>query len=146
MNLDILKLSELWKLGSGSECIVYDLGDGTCYKQYFLPSADIDTIYRNAKIAHDFGIGPEVYEHNSNGYRTEIVEVLGDDCEDGENCNLDCRNCPILSGSDFEELRNEVMELFGMDAIVDLHIFNIGLKNDKMIMIDFGEASHLSGE
>lgn len=147
MNLDTLQLNKLKQLGSGSECIVYDLGDGTCYKEYFDGiDADIETVYCNAKLAHEFGIAPEVYERDKQGYRTEIVEMLTEDCDDGNNCDLDCRNCPVLSGTGFEKLRSEISELFGKNATKDLHIFNIGLKNGKMIMIDFGEASNLSGE
>lgn len=144
MNLSTLKLDDLPKLGSGLECIVYDLGDGTCYKEYH-PFYDI--IYYNAKIAHDFGIAPEVYERDKNGYRTEIVAMFNKNCSLGSCENDICyRSCEVLICEEYIEFETKVEELFGEDATADLHIFNIGLKNGKMIMIDFGEASQLSGE
>lgn len=149
MNLSILQLDKLPKLGSGSECVVYDLGDGTCYKAYH-PFIDVETIYYNAKIAHEFGIAPEVYERGENGYRTEIVELLTLKCDECPECDNDsCKFYQIglhtKCNDKYQELLAEVIELFDENAENDLHTHNIGLKNGKFIMIDFGIASNLSG-
>ncbi|GAI22654.1 unnamed protein product [marine sediment metagenome] len=63
------------KIGFGSECEVFDVGKGRCYKKYFY--GDIDIIYENAKRAFEAGIGPKVYGRDDEGYYTEIVETFG---------------------------------------------------------------------
>ncbi len=97
MNVNELRFDKLSQLGSGSECTVYDLGDGTCYKLY-AEFYDIETIYCNAEIAYEFGIGPEVYECGKDGYRTEIVETLDSicKCSDYQGVCKICDDCDIF--------------------------------------------------
>lgn len=152
MNLSTLKLDELPVLGSGSECTVYDLGDETCYKHYNQRNNDnIETVYYNAKMAHNFGIAPEVYECGERGYRTEIVDTFRETCKKADCGGSCCGNIcdyllDIIGYKEYEEFLIEVRELFGICATGDLHYNNIGIKNGKLIMIDFGEYSELSEE
>lgn len=111
---------------------------------------DRDEIYENQKQAAKYELGPEVGEKIDfnidcwypYGYITEIVEVLisheiiaqcGDEFydeldkyEESEEFN---RRTDIL----FEELKKYT----GIDYH-DLHAANIGVKNGKYILIDFG--------
>lgn len=132
------------RIGSGSECEVFDVGEGRCYKKYFYPS-NVNAVYENAKKAFEAGIAPKVYGKDENGYYTEIVETFSHLCD---NCNLnyECSEClyffEIIDRFELDELDNKLCEIFG-DGFHDLYIFNIGLKNGKLVAIDFGMASGL---
>lgn len=135
------------EIGHGLECTVYDIGNGRCYKEYIFPK-DVDSAYRNAKIAFEAGIAPEVYERDENGYYTEIVETFEDlcgDCEDEIYCDeMICEYAlDIIGHKKYYELCATLCEVFSESAAVDLHIKNIGLKDNKLVAIDFGNASDL---
>lgn len=133
-------------IGGGLECEVYLLDDGRVYKQYqCLNSGDeLQQIYERAKLAFDAGIGPAVYELVDDGYITEKVQILNLDycgnCDGINHCV-----CPqILAENgftyhDYNELKNESREI-GLSPD-DLHQNNIGIKNGKLVMIDFGDLS-----
>lgn len=136
------------QIGYGSECTVYDVGNGRCYKRYGEPEI-VDTVYENALKAYKAGIAPEVYGKDENGYYTEIVEVF--------NCR-DCLNRPCsfiaiceiykneISQIEYGELCAKVCEVFGKYADGDLSMMNLGIKNGKLIVIDFGILSGLNVE
>ena len=133
------------KIGYGLECTVYDVGNGRCYKKYVC-SDDVDCAYQNAKLAFEAGIAPEVYERDKNGYYTETVEVFGylcDDCQKQFSCfdGFCNRIFNIIGHQKYQELCDTICELFGKNAVFDLHIGNIGRKNGKLVAIDFGTES-----
>jgi hypothetical protein len=133
------------QIGRGSECTVYDIGDGKCYKDYNDEEAAEDA-YRAAETAADNGIGPEVYERYDCGYVTEIVEVIKNTfCKKCKKANLCCEVCnefiEHIGKDNFNEFEETVIITFGEYATADLHPGNIGIKDDKLLMIDFGYYS-----
>ena len=122
------------KIGSGSECTVYDVGNGRCYKEYF--DADyVEGVYENAKMAAEAGIAPEVYERDEHGYYTEIVEVFDCDCISPYTAIDD----GIIDKGEFNILQAKLIEVFG--SFNDLRMPNIGCKDGKLVAIDFGAYS-----
>ncbi len=136
---------EYGMIGYGEECRVYDIGNGICYK-YYDDGGIMDLVYKNAIRACNAGIGPAVYDRNDCGYETEIVDVLSDvfncvECN-GTNCK-GVRDCCDTSGYDI--LIDIIEEIFDVCEIqADLHNKNIGIKDGKYIMIDFGNYSGLN--
>ena len=122
-------------IGCGIECRVYDIGNGVCYKWY---KRKEDTIpaYNNAILAEEAGIGPKVYRLGKHGYTTEIVKTLKDfDSDERYKFNRGDNSCA--------EMIEKAKIIFGNYVTNDLHTGNIGYKNGKPIMIDFGKASGL---
>lgn len=135
------------EIGNGLECIVYDVGNGRCYKEYRF-AGDVESAYRSAKLAFEAGIAPEVFERDENGYYTEIVETfshLCDNCKDKFACYDGICNfaLDIIGHRKLEELSAAICEVFHDRADCDLHLHNIGRKNGKLIAIDFGKESNL---
>lgn len=133
------------EIGCGCECIVYDVGNGRCYKTYDCPK-DVDFVYQSAKLAFEASIAPEVYERDKDGYYTEIVETFGylcDDCPNKSGCiESVCEFAlDVIGHKRYQELCTVLCEVFGEQADADLHIGNIGRKNGKLVMIDFGMES-----
>lgn len=133
------------KIGLGIECTVYKVSDTRCYKKYDV-STDVTTIYAHAKKAYEAGIGPKVYRCNKNGYYTEIVEVLADyGCQ---VCDEECSCCEVcdkvllsaeFNWDDLGALKSIACDIFG--DCHDLHAENVGIKDNKLILIDFGKES-----
>lgn len=117
-------------IGSGAECNVYDLGNGKVYKKYkdWNNKRDLSEIYRRAKKAAKYGVGPVVFYKREHGYVTEKV------------------GCPARPYSnEFDELESKAKKLGFFTN--DFHPWNIGRKTDKrtgkskLVMIDFGPLS-----
>ncbi len=136
-------------IGYGVECNVYNIGNGICYK-YYDSNIVADCAYKNAIMAFNAGIGPAVYDRNDYGYETEIVGIFADVFNCGECKGLNCkqvsmRRCCDTSGYDI--LIDTIAEIFDIDKYqADLHVYNIGIKDGKYIMIDFGECSGLNSD
>jgi len=131
------------KIGHGVECDVYDIGNGRCYKYYGdsrfeYNGLDIPTIYDAAAAAAEIGLAPNVYGYDDCGYTTEIVEVFNE-CDDKGLCGGQCEFCEDMpiDLDEWYKLKNKLSDLFGHD-IRDLHVGNIGIKNGRLICIDFG--------
>lgn len=135
-------------IGCGSECEVYDIGGGMCYKRYHTQAA-VGIAYDNAVKAADADIGPEVYRKGRKGYTTEIVELYGFCKHCGDNYfDICCEICDEfideIGRKKYYEMIAVAVKIFGKTAVNDLHNDNIGLKDGKPIMIDFGICSGLN--
>lgn len=115
------------QIGAGLECDVYNIGNGRCYKDYRKnpTTFTLDKLYAAACLAADAGLGPDVYGRDEHGYITEIVEVR---TKDVEQCYI---------SEEYGELKAQLQDLFHT-TVFDLHNWNIGIKNNKLICIDFG--------
>jgi hypothetical protein len=101
-----------------------------------------DTLYKNQQNAAKFDLGPEVFgkidevEYEGKkyfGYFTEIVWVLSQVRE------LNWKNKSLLLKAvcdDLIQLRKDLSEKCDYD-FYDNHIGNIGVKNGKLVCIDF---------
>lgn len=105
-----------------------------------------DTNYSNQEIAAGYGLGPEVYgkidevQYEGNtywGYFTEIVWAI-------ENFR-DYKGVPkallyITFQEDINDLKDQLSECCNYDFDDD-HLGNIGVKDGKLVCIDFDEES-----
>lgn len=134
-------------ISEGSEAMVYDIGNNICYKYYKGSSPSrIAAIADIATTAAIHGLGPDVYAVNETGYYTEIVEVVND-CEYFENAatcyDRKCK-CPTVDQCKFtkegiSELHRTLIKTFDNEYYFsDLSWFNVGVKNNKLVCIDFG--------
>lgn len=129
-------------VGSGCECTVYNLSSKRVYKQYNEYPEEIANIIDRAKEAFHAGIAPKVFDTVEDGYITEKVKLLDDSlCYGCDDCHL-CDRVLEDNGftmKDYKELLRKAENL-GFDTF-DLHIANIGIKDNKLVMIDFGMIS-----
>lgn len=121
--------TEMIYLNAGSECTVYKVTDTICFKKY-KSNKDINKIYTIAKEAAELGIGPAVFGKFENGYYTEIVETPFNEYAD----------LLPMYGKEYSNLVKQYEELIGKD-FNDNGYYNFGLKNGKLIIVDFGENS-----
>lgn len=136
-------------LSSGSECNVYNIGGGVCYKRY-VTQQNAEIAYQNAVEAADAGIGPDVFKQGRWGYTTEIVDMYIHYCD--KYCGELAFECDSLCSEFIEyavgrkiyyEFVSKANDVFD-GATWDLHNENIGEKNGKPVLIDFGFASRLN--
>jgi len=152
-------LQSLPKVASGAECFFVPLSETVGAKVYdskrgrdfaFTMQKAFATIDMGPKVASyrfSFQLNDETFENINNhigisnnklyAYITEIVEVkhrVGRRIPLHWHCKTMRRDCHI-------EWQLEDIGLDYCDILVDLHDENIGFKNGKYIMIDFGECS-----
>lgn len=136
----------------GSRTAFYTIGRGRGFKTFFSKEeAEIARSYQ--MILWKGGYGPKVYSEVGRivihpgalspwGYITQKVKTLG--CSNG--CD-DCKKCirdTYEYCDDLEGLQDSVYEECGL-RVGDLHIGNVGLIGDKLVVIDAGIES-FSGE
>lgn len=135
-------------IGGGTECSVYRITDTICFKHYpYYAPKKIDDIFTLAQQMADYDLAPKVYQLFYDGYTTEIIQSLMRGicfgCDDNvENCNQICN--ALLYENDIAidelyELTDKLQSLYS--DFSDLHNENIGIKNGKLVAIDFGLAS-----
>lgn len=136
-------------IGCGSECKVYDIGNGVCYKRY-RTKQNAKIAYQNAVKAADAGIAPDVFKQGKWGYTTEIVDTFEDmypckHCEESIECSELCNEfIETVGRKKYYEMTDIADEIFNGNATIDFHNDNIGLKGGKPVMIDFGVCSGLN--
>lgn len=115
------------EIGEGCECVVSDVGNGICYKDYSSnnTTTKLENIYWAACIAADAGLAPDVYGRDEHGYYTEIVECRTDETK------------YLYQTDEYYKLKTALQDLFGTGCF-DLHSWNIGIKNGRLVCIDFG--------
>ena len=158
------KTKNLKWIGSGVECKVYKVDNGTVYKEYKKYELKyLAQIYETAIIANKNGIAPDVYDRDSTGYYTELVQVFNEltckGCKetttfgDGRKCKNEgfclepCDKAlakPGFTQDDYDKLESAANKLSNK-RISDLHPANIGIKDNKLVLIDFGQASFSYG-
>ena len=129
-------------IGSGTECLVYNSSPGKVYKKYdYNKGPDLDRdlkrIYYLAKKAYKNGIGPKVYGRRKYGYITEKVETIESAQQED------------FARKHYDELEKKIQEVFTEDVSDftfeswhdrrdEPYYPNLGIKDGKLIVIDFG--------
>ncbi len=150
LDASILNTDNFNYIGEGEECFVSEVMDGILYKYYpYRYPGQVRVIYDRAVKAAAAGIGPDVYGIDEGGYLTEKVQLLETSvciaCPNGDCCGCDWTCCRIFqtenkfSTDGFLRLRDKANELFS--RATDFRRVSIGVKNGKLIMIDFGDLS-----
>lgn len=115
--------------------LFFPLNETVAVKASLIP---IDGNYERQKAAAEHGLGPETYglvEFNYlgkkwYGYFTEIVKVF--------NNIEEWYNSEFSSRIERNRLRTELKEMIGFN-FTDYHYGNLGVKNGKLICIDFDD-------
>jgi len=123
------------KIGEGCECAVYDVGDGTVFKNYAQLPLSYDEKVRYVcvcfelqTIAAEQGLAPKVFERRDMGYYSEKVTTYDELNFEEWQEYYDER----------DELNDKIARLFG-HGWFDNHNGNFGILDDgSLCVIDFG--------
>jgi len=123
----------------GCECKYVSLSDGTGVKIY-CSQQKRDEVYQRQEKAYSLGFGPQVYEKlklKAKGrifycYRTEEVEILADYADrNGLHYSYYEKDLDMLA-------EKAALHKFPRAMINDLADLNVGIKDGKFYIVDFG--------
>ena len=123
-------------LGAGCECEVHELADQDIVCKKFRSSSEAELAYKRQEYAHKHGLAPLALFYNDeySYYSEKVVPLSWGDFHSWD------RTRQKFQDAVEDHMQKRFKALYGVKS-TDMHMENIGVSSDGLVMLDFGTNS-----